>query len=59
MKAPGSQGTGPTFRWSGLDPQGRPQSGTLQALHADLARAQLRRLGIQKVQVQRVWWSPV
>ena len=57
MKAAGSQGTGPTFRWSGLDPQGRPQRGTLQALHADLARAQLRRQGIQKVQVQRVWWS--
>ena len=57
MKAPGSHGTGPTFRWSGLDPQGRPQSGTLRALHADLARAQLRRLGMQKVQVQRVWWS--
>jgi type IV pilus assembly protein PilC len=58
MKAPGSQGAGPTFRWSGLDPQGRTQSGTLQALHADLARAQLRRQGIQKAQVQRVWWSP-
>ena len=57
MKAPGSQGAGPTFRWSGLDPQGRTQSGTLQALHADLARAQLRRQGIQKAQVQRVWWS--
>lgn len=56
MKIPKSQGTSPTFRWSGLDPQGRPQSGTLQALHADLARAQLRRLGIQKAQVQRVWW---
>jgi type IV pilus assembly protein PilC len=57
MKAPGSQGAGPTFRWSGRDAQGRPQSGTLQALHADLARAQLRRQGIQKVQVQRLWWS--
>ena len=58
MKAAGSQGAGPTFRWSGRDAQGRPQSGTLQALHADLARAQLRRQGIQKAQVQRVWWSP-
>lgn len=56
MKIPKSQGTVPTFRWSGSDPQGRPQSGTLQALHADLARAQLRRQGIQKAQVQRVWW---
>jgi len=57
MKAPGSPLSGPTFRWSGRDLQGRPQSGTLQALHADLARAQLRRMGIQKAQVQRVWWS--
>lgn len=57
MKAAVSTGNRPTFRWSGLDPQGRPQSGTLQALHADLARAQLRRQGIQKAQVQRVWWS--
>ena len=57
MKVAGSQGHGATFRWSGRDDQGRPQNGTLQALHADLARAQLRRLGIQHVQVQRVWWS--
>ena len=57
MNTPKPQQQFPTFRWSGRDTQGRPQSGTLQALHADLARAQLRRLGIQKVQVQRVWWS--
>ena len=57
MNAPQPQPPGPTFRWSGRDAQGRPQSGTLQALHADLARAQLRRQGIQKVQVQRMWWS--
>lgn len=57
MTAPKSPQSGPTFRWSGRDLQGRPQSGTLQALHADLARAQLRRQGIQKAQVQRLWWS--
>ena len=57
MKTPGSPETGPTFRWSGRDPQGRLHGGTLQALHADLARAQLRRMGMQKVQVQRVWWQ--
>ena len=57
MTAPKPQPPGPTFRWSGRDAQGRPQSGTLRALHADLARAQLRRQGIQKVQVQRMWWS--
>lgn len=56
MKAPNPPRPDPTFRWSGRDPQGRPQTGTLQALHADLARAQLRRLGLQQVQVQRVWW---
>jgi type IV pilus assembly protein PilC len=56
MTSPRSQASGPTFRWSGRDPQGRPQSGTLQALHADLARAQLRRMGMQGVHVQRIWW---
>lgn len=57
MNAPKPPQPGPTFRWSGRDAHGRPQSGTLQALHADLARAQLRRQGLQKVQVQRLWWS--
>ena len=46
------------FRWSGRDHQGRAQSGQIQALNADLARAQLRRQGLQKVQLQRLWWSP-
>ena len=47
----------PTFRWSGRDPQGRPQSGTLQALNTDLARALLRQRGLHKVKVARLWWS--
>ena len=47
----------PTFRWSGRDPQGRPQSGTLQALNTDLARALLRQRGLHKVKVERLWWS--
>lgn len=46
------------FRWRGLDSQGHPQSGQVQALNADLARVQLRRQGLQQVQVQRLWWSP-
>lgn len=46
------------FRWRGLDSQGQPQSGQIQALNADLARVQLRRQGLQQVQVQRLWWSP-
>ena len=57
MNAAKPPGSNSTFRWSGRDKQGRHQSGTLQALHADLARAQVRRQGIQNVQVQRVWWS--
>lgn len=47
-----------TFRWRGLDSQGQPKSGEIQALNADLARVQLRRQGLQQVQVQRLWWSP-
>jgi len=46
------------FRWRGLDSQGQPQSGQIQAMNADLARVQLRRQGLQQVQVQRLWWSP-
>jgi type IV pilus assembly protein PilC len=46
------------FRWSGRDRQGQVQSGQIQALNADLARVQLRRQGLQQVQVQRLWWSP-
>ena len=46
------------FRWRGLDSQGQPQSGQIQALNADLARVQLRRQGLQQVQVHRLWWSP-
>jgi type IV pilus assembly protein PilC len=46
------------FRWSGRDLQGHAQSGQIQALNADLARVQLRRQGLQKVQLQRLWWSP-
>ena len=47
----------PTFRWSGRDQQGRPQSGTLQALNNDLARALLRQRGLHKLKVERLWWS--
>ena len=47
-----------TFRWRGLDSQGQPKSGEIQALNADLARVQLRRQGLQQVQVHRLWWSP-
>ena len=47
-----------TFRWRGLDSQGQPQSGQIQALNADLARVQLRRQRLQQVQVHRLWWSP-
>ena len=46
------------FRWHGRDRQGHPHSGQIQALNADLARVQLRRQGLQQVQLQRLWWSP-
>lgn len=46
----------PVFAWQGLDEQGRPAQGQLNAQDAGLARAHLRRLGIQQVQLQRLWW---
>ena len=58
MSAPPPARTIRAFRWRGLDSQGHPQSGQIQALNADLARVQLRRQGLQQVQVQRLWWSP-
>lgn len=57
MTAPKPQAHRPKFRWSGRDRQGRLQSGILQAMHANLARAQLRQQGLQKVKVERLWWS--
>lgn len=56
MRGPKPQPQHPTFRWSGRDQRGRPQSGTLQAPHADLARAQLRQQGWHQVKVERLWW---
>ena len=47
----------PAFAWQGLDAQGRPAQGRLNAQDAGLARAQLRRQGLQQVQLQRLWWS--
>jgi type IV pilus assembly protein PilC len=46
-----------TFRWSARDPLGRLQKGTLQAMNADLARAQLRRQGLQGIRIERLWWT--
>ncbi len=57
MKARSTQRPLPTFHWLGYDAGGRRHSGTIQAPHADLARAQVRLQGFQKVQVQRQWWS--
>jgi type IV pilus assembly protein PilC len=45
-----------TFAWRGSDARGRPIQGEIRALNANLAKAQLRREGVQKVQVQRLWW---
>ena len=58
MNDPPPARTTVSFRWSGRDRQGHVQSGQMRALNADLARVQLRRQGLQQVQVQRLWWSP-
>jgi len=45
------------FAWQGQDAQGRQQQGRLKAPTAGLARAQLRRQGVQPVRLQRLWWE--
>ena len=47
----------PTYHWRGLDAQGKPRQGTLEAADAELARALLRRQGFQVDTVRRQWWS--
>ncbi|PUE53713.1 hypothetical protein B9Z45_12060 [Limnohabitans sp. 2KL-17] len=57
MNKPDLQNPSPAFRWQGRDEQGRPVQGRLNALDAGLARAQLRRQGVQYVRLQRLWWE--
>ena len=57
MNKPDPQHPTPAFRWQGRDEQGRPVQGRLNALDAGLARAQLRRQGVQYVRLQRLWWE--
>ncbi len=47
----------PTYHWRGLDAQGKPHQGTLEAADAELARALLRHQGFQVDTLQRQWWS--
>ena len=46
-----------SFAWQGRDAQGRPLQGRLKAPTSGLARAQLRRQGVQQVRLQRLWWD--
>ena len=46
-----------TFLWKAHTAQGRTAQGRIQADNAHLARAQLRRQGLQAVQLQRLWWN--
>jgi type IV pilus assembly protein PilC len=57
MNKPDPQHPTPVFKWQGRDEQGRPVQGRLNALDAGLARAQLRRQGVQYVRLQRLWWE--
>jgi type IV pilus assembly protein PilC len=47
----------PVFAWQGRDAQGHPVQGRLHAPEAGLARAQLRRQGVQQVRLQRLWFD--
>ncbi len=49
--------TPPVFAWQGRDAHGRPVRGRLHAPEAGLARAQLRRQGVQQVRLQRLWFD--
>lgn len=44
------------FHWQALDHQGHMQQGELHATSAALARAQLRRQGLESRQLRRLWW---
>jgi type IV pilus assembly protein PilC len=46
-----------TFAWRGRRAQGPELEGRIQADNAQLARAQLRRQGVEVSHVQRLWWS--
>ena len=48
-----------TFAWQGRDAQGRLLQGRMKAPTLGLARAQLRRQGLQQVKLQRLWWNPM
>ncbi len=57
MNSPPPKRVQTAFRWTGRDGQGHAHSGQIQALNAGLARVQLRRRGLQQVEVQRLWWA--
>ena len=57
MSAPETQRQPVAFAWQGRDTQGRTVQGRLNAQDAGLARAQLRRQGVQQVRLQRLWWD--
>jgi len=49
--------TAHAYTWRGLDAQGQVQQGMVHASDPSMARAQLRRQGLQVQTLQRVWWS--
>ena len=57
MNPPDTQRQHITFAWQGRDARGRPVQGRCNAQDAGLARAQLRRQGVQQVRLQRLWWD--
>jgi type IV pilus assembly protein PilC len=57
MNQPAPQREPLAFAWQGRDDQGHAVQGRLRAHDAGLARAQLRRQGVQQVRLQRLWWD--
>jgi type IV pilus assembly protein PilC len=48
---------GHTYRWQGLDGQGRHHQGVLESSNTTLALAQLHRQGYAVQSLQRQWWT--
>ena len=46
-------------QWQAVDEAGQNRQGEMQSMSLALARAQLRRQGLQVTRLKRLWWRPV
>ena len=57
MSTPDRESSTQRFAWQAMDRHGRTVQGRLSAGDVHLARAQLRRQGLDNIQMQRLWWD--